>query len=69
MRAGIEVGGVFTGASERVSARDARRFGARAGRPADPCYHRACDTLRNADRGTLSTATDAVGVALRALAG
>jgi hypothetical protein len=68
-RAGIEVGGVFTGASERVKTRDARRFGARAGRPADPCYHRACDTLRNADRGTLNTATDAVGVALLALAG
>ena len=69
VRAGIEVGGVFTGASERVSARDAERSGARAGRPADPCYHRACDTLGNADRGTLKTATDAVAVALRALAG
>jgi hypothetical protein len=69
VRAGVEVGGVFTGASERVSARDARRFGARAGRPADPCYHRACDTLGNADRGTLKTATGAVDAALRSLAG
>src|SRR5204863_6701160 len=41
-RAGIEVGGVFTGASGRVSRASAERFGARAGRPADPCYHQAC---------------------------
>jgi aminopeptidase S len=68
-RAGVEVGGVFTGASERVTARDARRFGARPGRPADACYHRRCDTLRNADRVTLSTVTDAVDAALRSLAG
>ena len=32
-RAGIPVGGLFTG----------------AGRPADPCYHRACDDLSNVD--------------------
>ena len=68
-RAGVEVGGVFTGASERVGAAEARRFGARAGRPADPCYHRACDTLANADRPMLERVTDAVEVALRSLAG
>jgi Zn-dependent M28 family amino/carboxypeptidase len=68
-RAGVEVGGVFTGASERVGAAEARRFGARAGRPADPCYHRACDTLANANRPMLERVTDAVEVALRELAG
>jgi Zn-dependent M28 family amino/carboxypeptidase len=68
-RAGIEVGGVFTGASGRVSARSAERFGARAGQPADPCYHRACDTLANIDRPMLERVTDAVGAALRSLAG
>jgi Zn-dependent M28 family amino/carboxypeptidase len=68
-RAGVEVGGVFTGASERVGAAEARRFGARAGRPADPCYHRACDTLANANRPMLERVTDAVEVALRRLAG
>jgi hypothetical protein len=68
-RAGVEVGGVFTGASERVGAAAARRFGADAGRPADPCYHRACDTLSNANRPMLERVTDAVEVALRRLAG
>src|SRR4051794_7326993 len=68
-RAGIEVGGVFTGASERVSRDDAERFGARAGRPADPCYHQACDTLRNIDRPVMERVADAVAAALGSLAG
>jgi Zn-dependent M28 family amino/carboxypeptidase len=68
-RAGIEVGGVFTGASERVGRDAAERFGARAGRPADPCYHRACDTLANVDRPVMQRVADAVEAALRSLAG
>jgi hypothetical protein len=68
-RAGIEVGGVFTGASERVSAGEARRFGARAGQPADPCYHRACDKLSNIDRPMVERVADAVEAAVRSLAG
>ena len=38
-RAGIPVGGVFTGASERGP----------GGRPRDACYHLACDRLANVD--------------------
>jgi hypothetical protein len=68
-RAGIEVGGVFTGASERVGAAEAKRFGARAGQPADPCYHRACDTLSNIDRPMVERVADAVEAAVRSLAG
>ena len=68
-RAGIEVGGVFTGASERVGRDAAERFGARAGRPADPCYHQACDTLRNIDRPVMARVAAAVEAALRSLAG
>ena len=68
-RAGIEVGGVFTGASERVGAAEAKRFGARAGQPADPCYHRACDTLANVDRSMVGRVADVVEAALRSLAG
>jgi Zn-dependent M28 family amino/carboxypeptidase len=45
-RAGIPVGGLFTGASGRKSAAQAAN-GGRAGQPYDPCYHRACDTLAN----------------------
>ena len=40
-RAGIPVGGLFTGAGDRVR-----------GRPADPCYHRACDDIDNVDEVT-----------------
>jgi hypothetical protein len=59
---------VFTGASGRVSRASAERFGARAGRPADPCYHQACDTLRNIDRPVMARVADAVEAALRSLA-
>ena len=38
-RAGIPVGGVFTGASQRGP----------GGRPSDSCYHLACDRLANVD--------------------
>ncbi|HEV3001040.1 MAG TPA: M28 family metallopeptidase, partial [Solirubrobacteraceae bacterium] len=58
-RAGIAVGGIFTGASER---------GRRPG-PADRCYHRACDRLRHADRRLLRRATRAAERGLTALAG
>ena len=68
-RAGIEVGGVFTGASGRVSRASAERFGAQAGRPADPCYHQACDTLRNIDRPVMERVAESVEAALRSLAG
>ena len=57
-RAGIAVGGIFTGASER---------GRRPG-PADPCYHRSCDTLRNVDVPVLRRMTDAAERGLSALA-
>jgi aminopeptidase S len=66
-RAGIEVGGVFTGASGRVSRSSAERFGARAGRAADPCYHQACDTLANVNRPVLERVADAVEAAVRSL--
>ena len=42
-RAGIPVGGLFTGASEDGP----------GGRPRDPCYHRRCDTIDNVDRTVL----------------
>ena len=42
-RAGIAVGGYFTGAGERAG----------NDRPADPCYHQRCDTIRNIDEDAL----------------
>ena len=50
-RAGIPVGGLFTGADGRKTEAQAARFGGRAGAPYDPCYHRACDRLSNVDVG------------------
>jgi Iap family predicted aminopeptidase len=51
-RAGIPVGGLFTGAGE----------------PNDPCYHRACDDLDNVDLRVLVEMARAAGEALERLA-
>ncbi|MFI6810912.1 M28 family peptidase [Nonomuraea sp. NPDC050328] len=42
--AGVRVGGVFTGASERKSAAQAAKWGGQANQSFDRCYHSACDT-------------------------
>jgi len=67
-RAGIPVGGLYTGAGERKSREQARRFGGRAGRPLDRCYHRACDRLASVDRRMLGQMGDAAAHALAVLA-
>jgi aminopeptidase S len=56
-RAGIPVGGLYTGASERGP----------SGKPRDPCYHRACDTLTNIDHGVLLRMGRAAATALAEL--
>jgi Zn-dependent M28 family amino/carboxypeptidase len=53
-KAGIPVGGLFTGADD---------LGA-DGRPHDACYHQACDTLENVDLETLERMADALAVAV-----
>jgi Zn-dependent M28 family amino/carboxypeptidase len=50
-RAGVPVGGLFTGAGE----------------PYDPCYHRACDDLDNVDLRILTQMARAAGQALARL--
>jgi Iap family predicted aminopeptidase len=50
-RAGVPVGGLFTG----------------AGPPHDPCYHRACDDIDNIDLPILETMTRAAGEAVERL--
>jgi acetylornithine deacetylase/succinyl-diaminopimelate desuccinylase-like protein len=50
-QAGIPTGGVFSGASEPVSATEAAASNATAGQPADPCYHRPCDDGSKVDLG------------------
>jgi hypothetical protein len=67
-RAGISVGGLFTGASGLKTPSEARLFGGRARRPYDGCYHRACDRLRNVDLRVLEQMTNAALAATLALA-
>jgi Zn-dependent M28 family amino/carboxypeptidase len=55
--AGIPVNGLYTGSTERGP----------NGRPRDPCYHLACDTLRNVNRGVLLRMARATARALRRL--
>jgi Zn-dependent M28 family amino/carboxypeptidase len=68
-RAGIPVGGLFTGADEPKSAADAQRFGGQAGRSFDSCYHKSCDTPANIDYGILGQMADAGAVVAVRLAG
>lgn len=67
-RAGIPVGGLYTGAGEAKTRAQARRFGGQAGRPLDRCYHRACDRLAGVDRRILGQMGDAAAHALAVLA-
>ncbi len=56
-RAGVQVNGLYTGSLERGP----------GGRPRDPCYHLACDTLDNVDRPVLLQMARGAAEALRRL--
>ena len=64
-QAGIPVGGLFTGADGSKSSADASVFGGAAGRPYDPCYHRACDNAANLSGVVLTQMTRAAAHAVR----
>jgi Zn-dependent M28 family amino/carboxypeptidase len=55
--AGIPINGLYTGSTERGP----------GGRPRDPCYHLACDTLDDVNRAELLIMARATAGALRAL--
>jgi Zn-dependent M28 family amino/carboxypeptidase len=65
---GIRTVGLYTGASGRKPEGEAKASGGEAGRPYDPCYHRACDTIENINREVLEQNTRALVRALRAAA-
>jgi aminopeptidase S len=65
--AGVPIGGLDTGDEDVKSRRQAQRHGGRAGAPPDPCYHRACDTLKNVDHDVLTDMAQAAGAAIVAL--
>jgi aminopeptidase S len=57
LEAGIPVNGLYTGAGETGP----------GGKPADPCYHRACDGVGNVDPAVLVEMARAAAAALRRL--
>lgn len=67
-RAGIPVGGLFTGAEMLKSAQVAEEVGGTAGEPADPCYHLACDDIDNLSRESLDQMSDAIAFSVATLA-
>lgn len=67
-RIGIPTLGLYTGAGEPKPEAQSERFGGQANRPYDPCYHRACDSIENIDRGVLDAMTEALASTLRVLA-
>jgi aminopeptidase S len=68
-RAGIPIGGLFTGAEVTMTSAQAQKWGGVAGRAFDPCYHRSCDTISNINVPALDRNTDAIAYALWTLAG
>ncbi|WP_460356263.1 M28 family metallopeptidase [Mycobacterium sp. ZZG] len=52
-RAGVPVGGLFSGAEDKKSAEQAELWGGEADQPFDPNYHKATDTIGNIDRTAL----------------
>jgi len=65
---GIPTIGLYTGAGGPKSEIQASLFGGAAGRPYDPCYHRACDTIENINRDVLEQNSRALVRALNAAA-
>jgi Zn-dependent M28 family amino/carboxypeptidase len=59
-RHGIPTLFLYTGAGEEKDGAAAALFGGTAGRPYDPCYHKACDGLENVDMRVLEEMTEAL---------
>ncbi|MFJ6672591.1 M28 family metallopeptidase [Actinosynnema sp. NPDC091369] len=67
-RAGIPVGGTFTGAEGIKTSAQAQKWGGSAGVAFDRCYHRSCDTSSNVNATALDRNTDAIAHAVWTLA-
>lgn len=68
MPSGVPVGGVFTGAGERKTDREAQLFGGVAGRSYDENYHQPTDTLANVSPQALEINGKATAFVLGSLA-
>lgn len=62
--AGIPFGGIITGADEVITPEQAVRYGSKVGIQADPCYHLACDDIKNVDIGLTTRMADAIATVL-----
>ncbi|WP_425554678.1 M28 family metallopeptidase [Kitasatospora putterlickiae] len=58
--AGIPAGGTDTGAEVIKTAAQAATYGGTAGQAFDPCYHKACDDLRNLDTTAFDVNIDVI---------
>jgi Zn-dependent M28 family amino/carboxypeptidase len=64
LSAGIPIGGLTTGSSQRKTEVQARLWGGRSGVAFDPNYHTGRDTVDNIDRKALSVMGQAVAFAV-----
>ena len=55
---GIPTGGLFSGAEDIKSAREAGIYGGTPGTPYDPCYHERCDNINNLSTRSLNELGD-----------
>lgn len=63
-RAGIPIGGTFTGAEGTKTSAQATKWGGTAGQAYDRCYHRSCDTTSNINVTALDRNADVIAHAL-----
>ncbi|MCV7230179.1 M28 family metallopeptidase [Mycolicibacterium komossense] len=63
-KAGIPSGGLFAGAEEDMTADQAELWGGTAGKPFDPNYHQATDTIEHIDKTALGIQGSGVGYAV-----
>ncbi|WP_033401058.1 M28 family metallopeptidase [Actinokineospora enzanensis] len=68
-RAGVPTGGLFSGAEDRKTAAQARKWGGTANTAFDACYHKSCDKISNVNVQSLDRHTDAIAYAIWKLAG
>lgn len=68
-RAGIPIGGLFTGAEGIMTAAQAQKWGGSSGVAYDRCYHRSCDTTSNVNATALDRNSDAIATAIWSLSG
>ena len=55
---GIPAGGLFSGAEDIKTEEQRKVYGGKAGKPYDPCYHEACDTIKNLSKKALDQLGD-----------